>query len=73
MAGEEDAMNVIDKLNQEFDVIMDKNIQLEKEKLELYKELHKLKFNLGIARGGLDTSFIAPPPPFRLDAMVFRM
>tara|TARA_R110002096_G_scaffold190191_2_gene371171 strand:- start:241 stop:612 length:372 start_codon:yes stop_codon:yes gene_type:complete len=54
MAGEEDAMNVIDKLNQEFDVIMDKNIQLEKEKLELYKELHKLKFNLGIARGGLD-------------------
>jgi len=54
MAGEEDAMNVIDKLNQEFDVIMDKNIQLEKDKLELYKEIHKLKFNLGIARGGLD-------------------
>ena len=48
MAGEEDAMNVIDKLNQEFDVIMDKNIQLEKEKLELYQEIHKLKFKLMI-------------------------
>ena len=41
-----DAMNVIDKLNQEFDVIMEKNIQLEKEKLELYKEIHKLKFKM---------------------------
>ena len=48
MAGEEDAMNVIDKLNQEFDVIMDKNIQLEKDKLELYKEIHKLKFKMMI-------------------------
>jgi len=48
MAGEEDAMNVIDKLNQEFDVIMDKNIQLEKENLELYQELHKLKFKIMI-------------------------
>ena len=43
-----DAMNVIDKLNQEFDVIMEKNIQLEKEKLELYKEIHKLKFKIMI-------------------------
>ena len=48
MAGEEEAMNVIDKLNQEFDVIMEKNIQLEKEKLELYKEIHKLKFKIMI-------------------------
>ena len=41
-----DAMNMIDKLNQEFDVIMEKNIQLEKEKLELYKEIHKLQFKM---------------------------
>ena len=37
-------MNVIEKLNQEFDEIQNKNIKLEKENLQLYKEIHKLKF-----------------------------
>tara|TARA_R100001015_G_scaffold16708_1_gene8671 strand:- start:19 stop:504 length:486 start_codon:yes stop_codon:yes gene_type:complete len=37
-------ISVIDKLNKEFDVVMNKNIQLEKENIELYKELHKIKF-----------------------------
>ena len=54
MAGEEEAMNVIDKLNQEFDEVITKNLQLEKEKLELYKEIHKLKFKLAIKQGDND-------------------
>ena len=40
-------MNMIDKLNQEFDVIMEKNIQLEKEKLELYKDDFKKRSTSG--------------------------
>tara|TARA_R100001594_G_scaffold64512_2_gene98802 strand:+ start:545 stop:1027 length:483 start_codon:yes stop_codon:yes gene_type:complete len=39
-------ITMIDKLNKEFDVIMNKNIQLEKENIELYKELHKIKFRM---------------------------
>ena len=43
-----DAMNMIDKLNQEFDEVTEKNIQLEKVNLELHKEIHKLKFKIMI-------------------------
>lgn len=43
-----EAMKIIEKLNEEFDVIMEKNIQLEKENLELHKDNHKLKFKLMI-------------------------
>ena len=39
-----EAMDIIEKLNQEFDQVQNKNIKLEKENLELYKEIHKLKF-----------------------------
>tara|TARA_Y100001972_G_scaffold127566_1_gene184779 strand:- start:1720 stop:2151 length:432 start_codon:yes stop_codon:yes gene_type:complete len=41
-----DAMNVIDKLNEEFDEVVEKNIQLEKENLKLHKEIHKLKLKM---------------------------
>mgnify|MGYP003134103463 CR=1 FL=1 len=41
-------MDIIEKLNQEFDEVQNKNIKLEKENLELYKEIHKLKFKMCI-------------------------
>ena len=47
-------MDIIEKLNQEFDEVQNKNIKLEKENLQLYKEIHKLKFKFCIREGDLD-------------------
>jgi hypothetical protein len=62
-----DAMNVIDKLNEEFDEVQNKNIELEKQLREKDRQLESYKSELNFRR--LQSDFNSTLSPMQCDPM----